>query len=60
MILETVDGFSFDEKLRADAANPKVREWEDLMWKYQQALPMSKPGEKWQLMDRIFKLTDAH
>ncbi|SRR5579871_3952514 len=56
MILETVEGFSFEEKLKADAANPKVREWEELMWKYQQPLPDSKPGEKWRMMDRIFKL----
>ena len=25
------------------------------MWKYQQPLPWSKPGEKWILMKRIFK-----
>lgn len=56
MILETVEGFSFEEKLTADEQNPKVREWEDLMWKFQQPLPGSKPGEKWRLMDRIFKL----
>ena len=56
MILETVDGFSFEAKLKSDAENPKVREWEELMWKYQQALPGSKPGEKWQPMERIFKL----
>jgi L-rhamnose mutarotase len=31
-----------------------VQEWEALMWKYQQALPKVKPGEKWMLMDRIF------
>src|SRR5579871_1227824 len=57
MILETVEGFSFEEKLKADAANPKVREWEELMWKYQQPLPGSKPGEKWRLMDEIFRLS---
>ncbi|MCX8492531.1 MAG: L-fucose mutarotase, partial [Cyclobacteriaceae bacterium] len=36
----------------------KVIEWESLMWKYQQALPLSKPGEKWRLMDKIFDLTN--
>ena len=59
MILETVEGFSFEEKLRADAQNSRVREWEELMWKYQQALPLSNPGEKWQPMERIFKLAHA-
>jgi L-rhamnose mutarotase len=26
------------------------------MWKFQQALPEAKPGEKWLRMERIFKL----
>jgi L-rhamnose mutarotase len=39
-----------------DADNPKVQEWEQLMWKFQQALPGAKPAEKWMLMDKIFKL----
>lgn len=57
MIMETDDAtFSFDKKGAMDAANPKVQEWEQLMWKYQQALPGSKPGEKWVLMNKIFNL----
>ncbi|MDB5002564.1 MAG: L-fucose mutarotase [Mucilaginibacter sp.] len=56
MIMETDASFSFDKKGAADAANPKVQEWEDLMWKYQQALPGAKPGEKWVLMNKIFDL----
>jgi L-rhamnose mutarotase len=56
MIMEVNDSFSFDAKGAADAANPKVQEWEALMWKYQKALPVAKPGEKWVMMDRIFSL----
>jgi L-rhamnose mutarotase len=56
MIMEVNESFSFEEKNKADLANPKVQEWETLMWKFQQALPGSKPGEKWILMDQIFKL----
>ncbi|QNN44398.1 L-rhamnose mutarotase [Pedobacter roseus] len=56
MIMEVNESFSFDEKAKADLANPKVQEWETLMWKFQQALPGAKPGEKWILMDQIFKL----
>ena len=56
MIIEAITDFSFDKKNKADAANDKVQEWETLMWKYQQALPGSKPGEKWILMDKIFEL----
>lgn len=58
MIMETDASFSFDHKGAMDAANLKVQEWEQLMWKYQQAIPGAKPGEKWVLMDRIFKLKD--
>ena len=56
MIMETSDDFSFEKKGKMDAANTKVQEWEELMWKYQQALPGSRPGEKWKLMDKIFTL----
>jgi L-rhamnose mutarotase len=56
MIMEVSGEFSFERKALADADNPKVQEWEDLMWEYQQALPTAKPGEKWVLMDQIFKL----
>jgi L-rhamnose mutarotase len=54
MIMETKDDFSFEQKAEMDASNEKVQEWEQLMWKYQQAIPESKPGEKWRLMDKIF------
>lgn len=56
MLMETDDTFTFERKAAADAANPKVQAWEALMWQYQQALPMAKPGEKWLLMERIFTL----
>ena len=56
MIMETDDTFSFYAKAAADAANPKVQEWEELMWTYQQSLPMAKPGEKWVLMKQIFQM----
>jgi len=56
MIMETDDTFSFERKTGMDTANPVVQKWETMLWKYQQALPMARPGEKWLLMDRIFKL----
>jgi L-rhamnose mutarotase len=59
MIMEVSDEFNFAKKALADAANPKVQEWEKLMWKYQQAIPGSKPGEKWVLMNKIFDLTSS-
>ena len=56
MIIEAVDEFNFERKNSMDAANDRVKAWEDLMWKYQQALPGAKPGQKWLLMDKIFEL----
>jgi L-rhamnose mutarotase len=55
MVLETTDDFSFEAKAAFDQANPKMREWEDLMWKYQKALPQARPGEKWIQMEKIFE-----
>jgi len=56
MIMEVNERFSFEAKGQADRHNPKVQEWEKLMWKFQQSLPEARPGEKWLLMERIFKL----
>jgi L-rhamnose mutarotase len=56
MIMDVNDTFSFQSKARADSANPKVREWEEFMWKFQQSLPQAKPGEKWLLMEKIYNL----
>lgn len=58
MIMEVNAGFSFDAKAEADRNNPKVQEWEKLMWKFQSPLPQARPGEKWLLMKRIFKLEE--
>lgn len=56
MIMETNAEFSFEKKGAMDAANPVVQKWEELMWKYQAAVPGGKPGEKWRLMTKIFSL----
>lgn len=56
MIVEADENFSFEAKNEADKDNQKVKKWEELMWKFQQQLPNSKPDEKWQLTDKIFSL----
>lgn len=56
MILEVDASFSFEKKAKADRENPRVQQWEDLMWKFQKALPDARPGEKWLPMERIFVL----
>jgi L-rhamnose mutarotase len=56
MIMETSENYFAAKKAAMDALNPKVQEWEQLMWKFQQPLPWAKEGEKWVMMDQIFQL----
>ncbi|MBF4470526.1 L-rhamnose mutarotase [Flavobacterium sp. HJJ] len=56
MIMEVDETYTPQRKQMMDAANPKVQEWEELMWKFQQAPPGAKDGEKWLPMEQIFKL----
>lgn len=56
MIMEVSEQYSAELKASIDAANPTVQEWEQLMWKFQKPLSWAKAGEKWVLMNRIFKL----
>jgi L-rhamnose mutarotase len=57
MLIETDDSFTFERKAAMDNANPKVQEWETLMWNFQQPLKNAKPGEKWVLVDKVFDLS---
>lgn len=59
MIMETNDDFSFADKAAADEANPQVRAWEQLTWRFQKAIPGAKRGEKWVVMDKIFELSTS-
>jgi L-rhamnose mutarotase len=55
MVLETTDDFSFEKKAAADRSNPRMQEWEELMWRFQQPLPQATPGQKWVAMEKIFE-----
>ena len=56
MVMEVNETFNFQKKSQMDAENPKVQQWEKLMWEFQQALPWAKKGEKWLAMEQIFQL----
>lgn len=56
MIMEVSEEYSVEKKMEMDLNNPKVQEWEQLMWNYQQPLPWAKNGEKWVQMKKIFQL----
>ncbi|MFD2828280.1 L-rhamnose mutarotase [Leeuwenhoekiella polynyae] len=57
MIIEVSEDFDAERKKQMDLENPKVKQWEKLMWKYQQALPKASKGEKWIPMEGIFKMS---
>jgi L-rhamnose mutarotase len=59
MIIQVSPAFSFERKAALDTANPKVQEWETLMSQFQKPLGWSKSGEKWLLMERVFKLASG-
>ena len=56
MIMEVDESYTPERKQMIDSANPKVQEWEKLMWQFQQAPPGAKEGEKWIELEQIFKL----
>lgn len=58
MIMEVDDTFTVQRKAEMDANNPRVQDWEELMWNYQQALPWAKEGEKWVPMEKVFHLEE--
>lgn len=58
MIMTVNETFTFERKAAMDSANPKVQEWEALMWKFQQALPFARKNEKWIVMESIFKMNE--
>lgn len=57
MLMETDDA-RYDPAAMALAtrSNPKIAEWEELMWKFQAPTPWTPEGEKWVEMTRIFQL----
>jgi L-rhamnose mutarotase len=59
MVIDAGEDFSLERKAAADAADPRVRAWEELMWKFQKPLPQAKAGEKWLPAARIFSLSEA-
>lgn len=56
MVMETTE--DFDSRLfeHRSLEDPKVCEWEALMWKYQRPTPWTPAGAKWVEMKKIFSL----
>lgn len=57
MLMETDDArYDAEAMALASQTDPKIREWESLMWKFQAPTPWTPEGEKWVGMERIFEL----
>ena len=57
MLMETDDArYDAQAMARATRDNPRIREWEALMWKFQAPTPWTPEGEKWVAMTKIFEL----
>ena len=56
MIMETVAGFDHEKAMAELSTKPKQGEWETYVSRFQQTSANATADEKWQLMERIFKL----
>ena len=56
MVMETVDGFDGETAFATHLANPKCREWEDLMKTFQQRVPGAPAREWWTEMIQVYHL----
>lgn len=56
MIMDTVPDFDHDEAMKELAGKPRQTEWEAYVSQFQLTSAEASADEKWQLMERIFKL----
>lgn len=58
MIMDTVPDFDHDKAMAELAAKPRQEEWEAYVSRFQQAGSDARADEKWQLMERIYKMDE--
>jgi L-rhamnose mutarotase len=58
MIMDTVADFDHDQAMTELALKPRQSEWEANMSKYQDSSAEASASQKWQLMERIYKMGD--
>ena len=59
MIMDTVDDFDFVKDNARLATLPRQAEWEAYVAQFQGCDPDAPSTDKWQLMERIFKLDES-
>ena len=56
MIMDTIADFDHDKAMAELATKPRQSEWEAYVSRFQQSSAEATADEKWQLMERIYKL----
>ena len=56
MIMDTTPGFDHDRAMAELATKPRQAEWEAYVSKFQRTTAEASADEKWQLIERIYKL----
>jgi len=56
MIMDTRDDFNYDKAMYELAMKPRQSEWEAYMSQFQDSSAEATADQKWQLMDRIYKM----
>ena len=58
MIMDTVDDFDHDKAMAELATKPRQGEWEAHMSQFQDSSAEATADQKWQLMERIYKMDE--
>ncbi len=56
MIMDTIPGFDHESAMQELARKPRQSEWEAYVTRFQQSSAEATADEKWQMMERIYKL----
>ncbi len=56
MLMETDERFDAARMAQAEADDPRLADWEALMWRFQAPTPWTPPGRKWVEATRMFDL----
>lgn len=56
MIMDTVADFNHDKAMKELSIKPRQSEWEEYVSRFQKTSADATADEKWQLMERIYKL----
>ena len=56
MIMDTIPDFNHDKAMKELSKKPRQSEWETYVSRFQKTSENTCAGEKWQLVERIYKL----